>query len=132
MAGPTTIPAAQMEFIKLSSTATGTRSVTAQGDVSINDSQVVREPKEQAHTTRPLLMKRHKHGMVTMTLVYDQDMRWLDDFEDGQIIMREMNGRQHVLQGCSLAIGDGVDKNTTQGETAELTFVLTTYDIQGA
>lgn len=110
----------------------GRRSLTASGDLSVDGSQSIRTPIADAHTPIPRHQLRHKFGMFRMTALLDQDLSWLDAVEDASATLTFLNGRIVRCTGVTFATEEGVQENTTQGTTNELSFTFVTSDDRDA
>lgn len=120
-------PGSQAEAVKFNGSGIGDRAVTAQGDITVQPSRAQNQPVEDAHTPIPRHRRMHRFGVITMTLLADQDMSWLDNVADASLIVLEQNGRKHTMRGVTQVTDGGVQTNTTQGTTNELTFTFVTY-----
>lgn len=68
-------------------------------------------------------------GMLTATFLTNVagGMAWMQDIENAKIVMNGANNRQIIITDLTIATADGVQENTTDGKTNELTFHFSVY-----
>ena len=120
-----TAPASQTASVVFEGSI-GRRSLTATGDLSYNPSKTTRSQLADAHTPIAKHQLKHKVGTFKMTAVTDQDLGWVNAVEDAKATLTFLNGRIVTCTGVTFASDDGLEENTTQGTTGELTFTFVT------
>jgi hypothetical protein len=86
--------------------------------------QKVRERIDASHALTPYYVDKYLPGMMTATFLTNiaQGMAWMQDIVNAKITMNGANRRQIIIADLTLATADGVQENTTDGKTNELTF----------
>ena len=127
-----TVPGAQVESFTVTNADGQRYALTVTGNLTVSRSQKKRKPLDDAHTSLPKYMLEHKVGTVTFALATDQLLGFIDTIEDAQATVRLLNGRILNFVGLTFASEDGLDENTTEGKTNELTFAFVTLNDGGA
>lgn len=126
--GRFTTPGAQVESFVFTTAAGQRYAPTLTDSLSVSKSRTMRKRIEDAHTARSKYQLEHKPGEFTCTFVTDQDLSWVDSIEDATAICTLLNGRILRFTGVTFATEDGLEENTTEGKTNELTFSFETDD----
>lgn len=101
----------------------GNKGLTLTGTVKINKPGVTYTKKDDVQDVNPRFQGKFSHGMFKITGVTDRDVDWVSDIRAEECKISFVNGRQVVVNGCILAMGDAnFERDYTVGDTEELTF----------